>query len=56
MPLRSRLFGAIRTLNRLGAATAPLSNLPAVPARALLERALGIDRRAPAAALRSARR
>ena len=28
-PLRSRLFGAIRTLNRLGAATAPLSNLPA---------------------------
>ena len=29
VPLRSRLFGAIRTLNRLGAATAPLSNLPA---------------------------
>ena len=28
VPLRSRLFGAIRTLNRLGAATAPLSNLP----------------------------
>src|SRR3954451_8356551 len=27
-PLRSRMFGAIRTLNRLGAATAPLSNLP----------------------------
>ncbi|MGH8868382.1 MAG: FAD-binding and (Fe-S)-binding domain-containing protein, partial [Actinomycetes bacterium] len=28
-PLRSRAFGAIRTLNRLGAATAPLSNVPA---------------------------
>ena len=27
-PLRSRVFGAIRTLNRLGSATAPLSNLP----------------------------
>ncbi|MFC5828147.1 FAD-binding and (Fe-S)-binding domain-containing protein [Nonomuraea insulae] len=26
VPLRSRVFGAIRTLNRLGAATAPLSN------------------------------
>ncbi|MCF6475664.1 FAD-binding protein [Nonomuraea sp. MG754425] len=26
VPLRSRLFGAIRTLNRLGSATAPLSN------------------------------
>jgi FAD/FMN-containing dehydrogenase/Fe-S oxidoreductase len=44
-PLRSRLFGAIRQLNRLGAATAPLSNLP-VP-RALLERVAGIDRRRP---------
>ena len=28
-PLRSRVFGAIRTLNRLGSAFAPLSNLPA---------------------------
>ncbi len=27
-PLRSRMFGAIRTLNRIGSATAPLSNLP----------------------------
>ncbi|QUQ65720.1 FAD-binding and (Fe-S)-binding domain-containing protein [Kutzneria sp. CA-103260] len=27
IPLRTRLFGAIRTLNRLGSATAPLSNL-----------------------------
>jgi FAD/FMN-containing dehydrogenase/Fe-S oxidoreductase len=44
VPLRSRLFGAIRTLNRFGAATAPLSNL--VP-RGLLERVAGIDRRRP---------
>ena len=34
-PLRSRLFGAIRTLNRLGAATAPLSNKLPVPMRLL---------------------
>ena len=55
VPLRSRLFGAIRPLNRAGAALAPVSNLPArVPAaRALLERALGIDAPAPAAALRA---
>jgi FAD/FMN-containing dehydrogenase/Fe-S oxidoreductase len=49
VPLRSRLFGAIRRLNRLGAATAPLSNLPARigPLRVLLERKAGIDRRRP---------
>jgi Fe-S oxidoreductase len=49
VPLRSRLFGAIRPLNRLGATAAPLSNLPGrVPAlRALLERTAGIDRRRP---------
>jgi FAD/FMN-containing dehydrogenase/Fe-S oxidoreductase len=49
VPLRSRLFGSIRRLNRLGAATAPVSNLPAriPPLRALLERAAGIDRRRP---------
>jgi Fe-S oxidoreductase len=49
VPLRSRMFGSIRRLNRLGAATAPLSNLPArvPPLRALLERAAGIDRRRP---------
>ncbi|PXY22295.1 FAD-binding and (Fe-S)-binding domain-containing protein [Prauserella muralis] len=48
-PLRSRVFGAIRTLNRLGAATAPLSNVPAkVPAvRRLLERRLGITAARP---------
>ncbi|MFZ3565873.1 FAD-binding and (Fe-S)-binding domain-containing protein [Streptomyces sp. BH097] len=39
-PLRSRVFGAVRRLNRLGSATAPLSNLP-LPRR-LLERGLGI--------------
>ena len=33
IPLRSRLFGAIRRLNRLGAATAPVSNLPAAARR-----------------------
>ena len=44
-PLRSRLFGSIRTLNRIGSATAPLSNLP-VPRR-VLEKVAGIDRRRP---------
>jgi Fe-S oxidoreductase len=44
VPLRSRMFGSIRTLNRVGSATAPLSNL--VPRR-LLERVAGIDRRRP---------
>ena len=43
VPLRSRLFGSIRTLNRLGAATAPLSNLTPPAVRSLL----GIDRRRP---------
>ena len=48
-PLRSKLFGAIRPLNRLGAATAPLSNLPGrIPvARRLLERTVGIARQRP---------
>ena len=44
VPLRSKLFGSIRRLNRLGAATAPLSNLAP---RRLLERVAGIDRRRP---------
>ena len=49
VPLRSRLFGAIRRLNRIGAELAPVSNLPArlPPARALLERTAGISRRRP---------
>jgi Fe-S oxidoreductase len=48
-PLRSRVFGAIRTLNRLGSATAPLSNLPGrVPVlRRLADRALGITAHRP---------
>ncbi|ASR36519.1 FAD-binding protein [Prauserella marina] len=49
IPLRSRVFGAIRSLNRLGAATAPLSNLPGrIPVlRRLLERRLGITAARP---------
>lgn len=48
-PLRSRVFGAIRALNRLGSATAPLSNLPGrVPAlRTLMGRTLGIAPQRP---------
>ncbi len=43
-PLRTRVFGAIRTLNRLGSATAPLSNLPGRNrlARRVMERLVGI--------------
>ncbi|MEU4477905.1 FAD-linked oxidase C-terminal domain-containing protein [Micromonospora sp. NPDC023966] len=49
VPLRSRLFGAIRMLNRLGAAAAPLSNLPGRvrPLRRLLDRAVGITANRP---------
>ena len=49
IPLRSRVFGHVRRLNRIGSALAPLSNLPgaAAPLRAVLERTLGIDRRRP---------
>jgi Fe-S oxidoreductase len=50
-PLRSRVFGAIRSLNRLGSATAPLSNLPGRNrlARQGMARVLGIapQRRLP---------
>ncbi|WP_207930453.1 FAD-binding and (Fe-S)-binding domain-containing protein, partial [Streptomyces hainanensis] len=48
-PLRSRVFAAIRALNRLGSATAPLSNLPGrVPLlRRLLDRFLGITAARP---------
>lgn len=47
VPLRSRLFGHVRTLNRAGAALAPLSNwvAGARPVRALAERFGGIDSR-----------
>jgi FAD/FMN-containing dehydrogenase/Fe-S oxidoreductase len=49
VPLRSRVFGSIRRLNRLGAATAPLSNLPSRvrPLRGLMEKGLGIARERP---------
>lgn len=49
VPLRSRLFGAIRTLNKLGSATAPLSNLPSRnrPARLAMDRLLGITAARP---------
>jgi Fe-S oxidoreductase len=48
-PLRSRVFGSIRSLNRLGSATAPLSNLPGRNrlARQALGRALGIAPQRP---------
>ncbi|MEV8343627.1 FAD-binding and (Fe-S)-binding domain-containing protein [Streptomyces niveus] len=44
VPLRSRLFGSIRFLNRMGSATAPLSNLPGrIPlVRRLMDRTVGI--------------
>ena len=49
VPLRTRMFGHVRTLNRLGSAFAPLSNLPGSfgPFRTLLDRTVGIDRRRP---------
>jgi FAD/FMN-containing dehydrogenase/Fe-S oxidoreductase len=49
VPRRSRAFGAIRFLNRLGSATAPLSNLLARirPLRVLMERLLGITASRP---------
>ena len=48
-PLRSRIFGAIRLINRLGAATAPLSNVPSrIPAlRRALDARLGIAAQRP---------
>jgi Fe-S oxidoreductase len=49
VPLRTRLFANVRTLNRWGSACAPLSNLPGAlhPLRVVLDKALGIDRRRP---------
>jgi len=50
IPLRSRMFGSIRMVNRLGSAAYPLSNLlPGSwrPARALAERWLGISAARP---------
>ena len=44
VPLRSRMFGSVRELNRMGAAVAPLANLlgGVRPARRLAERWLGV--------------
>ncbi|ATL72049.1 FAD-binding and (Fe-S)-binding domain-containing protein [Nocardia terpenica] len=44
VPVRSRIFGAVRRLNRLGSATAPVANLPLrfAPARRLMVRAVGL--------------
>jgi FAD/FMN-containing dehydrogenase/Fe-S oxidoreductase len=49
VPLRSRLFGGIRWLNRLGSATAPLSNLPSRfrPLRRIMQRTVGITAERP---------
>src|SRR5579863_9430600 len=49
IPPRERMFGSIRTLNRLGSAAFPLSNLAAGwrPARLLAERWLGISAARP---------
>jgi FAD/FMN-containing dehydrogenase/Fe-S oxidoreductase len=49
VPLRSRVFGSIRMLNRIGSATAPLSNVPARIGwlRRFAERALGITAARP---------
>jgi FAD/FMN-containing dehydrogenase/Fe-S oxidoreductase len=49
VPLRSRLFGSIRALNRLGSAAFPLSNLAGGwgPARRAAERWLGITAARP---------
>ncbi|PXX57578.1 FAD/FMN-containing dehydrogenase [Nocardia tenerifensis] len=48
-PLRSRAFGSIRLLNRLGSATAPLSNMPGRNgfARRMMDRTLGITAARP---------
>ncbi|MEV7548554.1 FAD-linked oxidase C-terminal domain-containing protein [Amycolatopsis sp. NPDC089917] len=48
-PLRSRIFGSIRFLNRLGSATAPLSNVPGRigPLRKVMERVVGIKAERP---------
>ena len=47
VPLRSRLFANVRTLNRLGSTFAPIANRLSsfLPGRAVLERVVGIDRR-----------
>ncbi|AUI59499.1 FAD-binding and (Fe-S)-binding domain-containing protein [Amycolatopsis sp. BJA-103] len=48
-PLRSRIFGSIRFLNRMGSATAPLSNVPGRIGllRRVMERTVGIKAERP---------
>ncbi|WP_137285551.1 FAD-binding and (Fe-S)-binding domain-containing protein [Halorussus salinisoli] len=47
VPLRARLFGNVRALNRVGSALAPVANRLAKfgPGRVVAEKVLGIDRR-----------
>ncbi|MGV9801210.1 (Fe-S)-binding protein, partial [Mycobacterium sp. NPDC003449] len=49
VPLRSRIFGSIRLLNRMGSALAPLTNLPGRNrlVRKAMERSIGIAARRP---------
>jgi Fe-S oxidoreductase len=49
VPLRARLFGRVRDLNRIGSALAPFSNAAtSIPIlRSLVERVTGIERRRP---------
>ncbi|GAB2819466.1 FAD-binding and (Fe-S)-binding domain-containing protein [Streptomyces daliensis] len=49
VPLRSRIFGAIRRLNRMGSATAPVANLLSGlrPLRLLADRTVGVSARRP---------
>ncbi|SMC52296.1 FAD-linked oxidase C-terminal domain-containing protein [Kibdelosporangium aridum] len=49
IPLRSRIFGTIRFLNRMGSATAPLSNIPGRVRflRRIMQRAVGITAERP---------
>ena len=56
VPLRSRLFGVIRLLNRVGSAVAPLSNLPVGSRvlRRLMDRAAGITPHRPLPAFQRA--
>lgn len=48
-PIRSRVFGSIRTMFRLGSLMAPISNLPgkSLPLRKLAERTIGITSQRP---------
>jgi FAD/FMN-containing dehydrogenase/Fe-S oxidoreductase len=49
VPLRSRMFGSVRALNRMGSAAAPLANLlgSVRPARLLAQRWLGVTAARP---------